>query len=505
MTDFIKDRLNAKVETSRGLKAGSTMLAFSRGFTNPLLDVEETPTGGRIYTTFPTHIPSIDYFLPLGENGKKGFPAGHLHMITGEQETLKSAVTGRMEIAACNAGAIVYHIETDGHWNRETFLNGVLGHFKDEEAKLRFNYIECGTLDDLYQIITAIMTHHKEVLSNKARTEKKAVSDYYYARDVQPILIVIDTISGVISENSLEKENKEGLGSTQVGEGPKEIRRLVDSLNGMVLSLGACIVMTNHWRANIGVMYGEKNKPFLWYALGQRMNVALDFSAVFEQKVTTRGEDYRPVKLLRVRARKLKNQELHKQLSLLETRFHRRYGFDFQKAMFDVLTYCGYCEVSNKSIKILAQNGAKIDIPEAMREFVGEHDTKEFLKKLREDIDYKRRFFEAYMAAESTMMPSWIDDRREVNWDDIIFGVDLDGTPTEVEVVKPASAKGRAAKKTAAKEENAKIRAKAKPKILTMAEADASVAPGKLIDDHDESAPGNIMDIEPDDEAMEFE
>lgn len=415
----VKEIFEKRTLTSRGIKAGSTMLPFRKGEETPLVSAK----GARY--VFPTQIPQIDIFLPANsDKTSRGFVAGHWHILTGDKDTFKSAILQRMEIDCLNKGGYVYHLERDNNFSAESFLNGVLGKVNPEASEdimERFKFYNVNTFSELHSILTSILYTWKSNLYALAKEKGCDPSDLYLPVDLCPVLIVIDSLAGMVSETSIEKELVEGISQTKTAEENTDIHRLIKINSPLMDSLGIPVIAANQWRAVIGSFgHGPKQKPYAWASMQWAVDCALDLKAYAETPKTFKKKTYKNIINLDVTWRKVKNSFDNGDNKSPTIKFHRRYGFDILHGIFSVLEKAGYLDFRGSKVVISEENGNGVPIPESLKNWVGVwEDNFSALK----EFDNKAKFYKDYKAAEPHLQLEWPVDARMIDLDDVAFGV----------------------------------------------------------------------------------
>lgn len=442
-------KLNDRLTTSKGLKAKTTLLSFKKGFQSVL--TEDSRGYGEINYVFPTLIPEIDAYLPANsEMTENGFPAGKIHMLYGVQDSLKSALLSRIEINTLNRGGVVYHLELDGHWNKKDFLNGTLGVIKDQspEGLSRYRYERVSTFNEIYMLIAEILAVHKEELYQYAKSNNVAPTDVYFPVDLYPIMISVDSLGTSVSETSLEKELDEGVGSTKTAEENTDIHRILKTGNALREMLGIPIFFVNQERANIQTFggFGPKSKPYLWDSMKWAIHTALEMRAYKPGKKVFKGKSYKPIWELNIKQKKAKNGLQSSENKLPPILFHTNYGFDYIRGIFMVLEDFGFASGASGGgdLKILEENAQGDPIPEPLKKWVGRSSYKKFLETIKDPL-VKRDFIESYQKAQPYLTLQWVDDGRDLDADDILFGKEItekkNSSKEEVEKTPPPKKK----------------------------------------------------------------
>lgn len=418
----MSDRWTNRTLTKTGqMKAGGELLRFSKGFVNPM---DPKSNSGKNLVVYPTNIPELDYFLTRSVNGEMGFAAGHWHMITGRAQTMKSAVLDRIKINVLNAGGSVYHFERDGHWNLEQFMNGIAGRIvgDPEEAMKRYHLAEVAMLEEVYIGMSNVLIELKEELYAEAKKRKVQPWDLYFARDIRPVIFIIDSLAGFTSEKSLVKEMEGTLGDrTSIGEENNQIHRLIKTTQGLMGQLGVSTFIANQFRANIGgSAFAEKERPYAWSSIQYELHTSIDVW-VQKKRIVSRKQDYQNEFIINPKIRKGKGVTNAKDDKCLPISFFPHYGFDVIRGVFSVLNYAGYLQSSPSSFTILEENKDKRPLPASLEPYAETHDRKEFFSNLRDDPQYAREFYLAYKEAEGQLLPEWVEDRRDGNIDEAVF------------------------------------------------------------------------------------
>jgi RecA/RadA recombinase len=173
-----------------------------------------------------------------------GWPLGRYTQSAGPFGSFKSSFAFQLCDWFLRAGGIVLDIDTEGKTSAELRNSVVSSEFTDKSNKVcrRFQHGVATSINEWQRMLVYNLENFKQKLADTG-TDKV---------DAPPYLLVVDSLNGVSSEESIKRLMENGSSAGRAfSEDPMVISRFYKESSGFVGALPVCVHLTNHEKPDL--------------------------------------------------------------------------------------------------------------------------------------------------------------------------------------------------------------------------------------------------------------
>lgn len=300
----------------------------------------------------PFGLPDLDFLcMHDKERTQFGIPRGRITEIHGESSSFKSTLCYRLAAETLLRGGRVYWLSTEVDFSTEYALEHVREYGVDQSfAEENFKGRPVKHLADLFKTFRAIMKPLSEISAEMGDEGLNPIDHF------PPILFVVDSISAVLSGTDWERmDKKEFEDGMQQGAHAGELHRLFKYIMYSLAEIGAAVVLTNHYRADMS--YSRKNKKpahegIVKYYSSLRISVnAYRWSPLASKtNPSSGGLEYDWGRQMIAKVYKVRGK--WKLAGEAEIYYQFGHGFHYPQSVFQVLRATGVVTVSGRKLVI---------------------------------------------------------------------------------------------------------------------------------------------------------
>lgn len=327
----------------------------------------------------PTGVWDLDMMLPHNEDRSQyGVPRGRITEFHGDESSFKSTLCYRIAAETIAQGGRVYWFTTELDFNRAYALENVIEFgVSPDVADEQFRSRPTRTIRDLFTATNEMMSELEDLAGEIEKAGENVLET------MPPIMFIIDSIAAFLSgtdHDRLDNDFEDGL---QVGGRAGELHRFFQFFMYPMAKIGAGMVFTNQFRANLG--FGNKkwnvahDNTVRYYCSVRVRLKAYDYTPLSGSNKPTRdGQPYTWGRQIDTTVYKMRGDWV----SDGETKMLYQYGhgFDYITSAINVLTKTGITVFKNKEFVIDESADS------AMAFLNGNHDLKELRRLLKENV-----------------------------------------------------------------------------------------------------------------------